>query len=179
MTKQKTTAAKQTKPPAQTKKPAATARKATTAKKAAAPKPKPEKRATASPQTETVENSAFLHNMIASLNNDMGDFRARFDDDSALTGTERMRLIGAGVRNYGFIEKAWDIARDNQQFLPANFNLQQFTNNLQALDDFRQLFFVLEKFLQVVNECMLRTHRRCQAPKFSSVACRLTVTYIA
>jgi len=96
-----------------------------------------------------------IHHIIAQVQAYMNDFIARYHEDSTMTGTERMRLIGAGVRNYGFIEKAWDIARENPQFLPSNFNLQQFTDNIQALDDFRQLSFVLEKFLQVVNECML------------------------
>jgi len=76
----------------------------------------------------------------------MNDFAALYHTDSTLTSAERRRLIGAGVRNYGFIEKAWDIIRENPQFIP---------DNLQFLDDFRQLLWVLEKFQQIVNECML------------------------
>jgi hypothetical protein len=40
---------------------------------------------------------------------------------TTMTGRQRLRLFGAGVRNYGFIEKAYDIARDNPQFVPKQF----------------------------------------------------------
>jgi hypothetical protein len=33
-----------------------------------------------------------------------------------LTGRDRLRLISARSRNYGFIDKAFDIARDNPSF---------------------------------------------------------------
>jgi hypothetical protein len=75
--------------------------------------------------------------------------------DTTLNSTERQRLIGAGVRNYGFIEKAWDIARENPTLMPSQFDIARFNKNIQALDDFRQICWVLEKFLQAVNECML------------------------
>ena len=39
--------------------------------------------------------------------------------------------------------------------MPNNFNTAQFYANIQSLDDYRQLFWVLEKFLQAVNEAML------------------------
>nr|AGS54120.1 hypothetical protein [uncultured bacterium contig00021] len=80
---------------------------------------------------------------------------AHVDDDSAMTGRERLRLFGAGVRNYGFIEKAWDIVRENPQFAPSQFDVAQFGADIESFDMFRQLYFLLEKFLQVVNEAML------------------------
>jgi len=52
---------------------------------------------------------------ISRLTADLNGFEVRFHEDSTMTVTERRRLIGAGVRNYGFIEKAWDIARENPE----------------------------------------------------------------
>jgi hypothetical protein len=49
------------------------------------------------------------------------DFVYDYDINNNLTGQERMKLIGAGVRNFGFIEKAYDMARENPQFLPKDF----------------------------------------------------------
>jgi len=75
--------------------------------------------------------------------------------DSTLNGKERLRLFGAGVRNYGFIEKSWDIVRDNPDFRPSLFNHEQFGEDITEFDKYRQLYFLLEKFLAVVNEAML------------------------
>jgi hypothetical protein len=46
----------------------------------------------------------------------MNGFVSKQIAKATLTGKERMRLTGAGVRNYGFIDKAIDIARDNPEF---------------------------------------------------------------
>ena len=75
--------------------------------------------------------------------------------DTALTGTERRRLFGAGVRNYGFMDKAWDIAHDNPNFIPQNLDVPLMGKTLREIEDLRQLAFVLEQFLQVVNDAML------------------------
>jgi hypothetical protein len=96
-----------------------------------------------------------LHYLIDHINQLMDIFMQDHDANSALTGTERMRLIGAGVRNYGFIEKAWDIVRENPDFTPANFSAAEFHENIQMLDAYRQLSWILEKFLQAANEAML------------------------
>jgi len=46
-------------------------------------------------------DDVLVHWMIEKIVQMTDDFTAEHDSDSALTGTERMRLIGAGVRNYG------------------------------------------------------------------------------
>ena len=113
------------------------------------------KSTTANAKKQTKLDSVTVQWMIEKISEMIADFTADHDSDSALTGTERRRLIGAGVRNYGFIEKAWDIARENPQFLPGNFSAAQFHANIQSLDEYRQLLWMLEKFVQVVNEAML------------------------
>jgi len=75
--------------------------------------------------------------------------------DTNLTGRERQRLFGAGVRNFGFIEKAYDLGRENPSFLPNNFNIQMMYWNIKELEDARQLFWVLQQFSQAANELVL------------------------
>ena len=52
----------------------------------------------------------------------------------SLTGTDRRRLIGVGVRNNGFIDKAFDIAIENPQFMPAHFNVATLTANMHDIE---------------------------------------------
>jgi hypothetical protein len=85
----------------------------------------------------------------------MNDFIRVENVDSNMTGAQRRRLIGAGVRNWGFIDKAHDIARDNPQFLPANFSAANFSVAVRDFEEVRQLAFTLDQFLQMVNECLL------------------------
>jgi len=96
-----------------------------------------------------------IPSIIANLNSLMATFIAGEDIESAATGHERIRLFGAGVRNYGFIEKTWDIVRDNPTMRPTQFNYAQFGADIGEFDEYRQLYFLLEKFMQVVNEAML------------------------
>ena len=48
-----------------------------------------------------------------------------------------------------------DQNRENPEFVPANFNAAAFQKSINSLDNYRQLHWVLEKFLQAVNEAML------------------------
>ena len=69
--------------------------KSAAAKKTAAAK----KKTTAKNPKEISQND--LHWLIDHVTEMMNDFLRDHDSDSALTGRERQRLIGAGVRNYG------------------------------------------------------------------------------
>jgi hypothetical protein len=57
--------------------------------------------------------------IIRFIENMMKGFLQDYDITNNMTGVERQRLFGAGVRNFGFIEKAYDIAAHNPTFLPA------------------------------------------------------------
>jgi hypothetical protein len=85
----------------------------------------------------------------------MEKFKAAEPNDSTLTTAEKRRLVGAGVRNYGFIEKAEDIARDNPDFHPPNFSYTAMHAAALELEEIRQLVLTLEQFLQLANDCLL------------------------
>jgi len=93
--------------------------------------------------------------ITANVNDNFIRFVTEEDMNSELTGAERRRLIGAGVRNYGFIEKSWDICRDNPEMRPQLFDYDAFGAGIAEFDKYRQLFFLLQKFLAAVNEAML------------------------
>jgi hypothetical protein len=78
-------------------------------------------------------------------------------DHPSLTGRERQRLFGAGIRNYGFIEKAMDIARENPQFNPPNFNVKEMYDDYRLFEEIRQTSLVLQQFQQMMNDYMIIT----------------------
>jgi hypothetical protein len=91
----------------------------------------------------------------------MNEFISDFEIDNNLSGKERQRLFGAGVRNFGFIEKAYDIARENPNFMPRNFNTLTMGYNIRDLEDARQLFWVLQQFSNAANELVLMSADEC------------------
>jgi hypothetical protein len=106
-------------------------------------------------EAKAQNNEKAANSFLVHLKYLLEDFIYAYDINNNLTGQERMRLIGAGVHNFGFIEKAYDIARENPQFVPRDFSIQMFGYNLQDLEDARQLFWVLQAFLNAANELML------------------------
>jgi hypothetical protein len=67
---------------------------------------------------------------------------------SSLTGRQRQRLLGAGVKNYGFIETAFDIARENHSFMPPHLDLESLRESLRDFENMQQLVLELEQFLR-------------------------------
>jgi hypothetical protein len=91
----------------------------------------------------------------------MDKFLAVEHVNAALSGTERRRLVSAGTRNYGFMDKAWDIVHDNPNFAPTNFNTALMGKTMRDIEDLRQLVLVLEQFLQAVNDLLLIKSDEC------------------
>jgi hypothetical protein len=96
-----------------------------------------------------------ITNLIGQVQDLMDDFSSIEEVNSTLSTAERRRLIGAGVRNYGFIDKAFDIANDNPSFIPKFLTVDDLWKDMHNFEDMRQLVWVLEKFLQLANEAML------------------------
>jgi hypothetical protein len=66
-----------------------------------------------------------------------------------------------GVKNFGFIEKAFDIANNNTDYMPPFLDIQKMHYDLAELEEVRQLSMVLEKFLQTADDCMLIKSDKC------------------
>ena len=105
------------------------------------------KTATNDAANETAEAQAaetrayFLQQMIRQTEELTAEFMQTMEIDLTLTGTDRRRLKGTGVRNNGFIDKAFDIARDNYDFMPAHMDVSALRWNMAELEELRQLMF--------------------------------------
>jgi hypothetical protein len=115
--------------------------------------PTPEGYITAEPHVK----AKFIEDMIFELESWMRDFMEEADIDSNMTGRERLRLFGVKSRNYGFITKAYEIARDNPKFAPSNFSMSEMKDTISVLEEVRHLFMVVEQLRQVVDDYLLLT----------------------
>jgi hypothetical protein len=99
--------------------------------------------------------------LIALLEERMQHFMDVEGVDNSLTGKERLRLISAGVRNNGFIDKTFDIAHDNPEFLPPHFDMERFTENVRKFEELRQLMLVLQQFQQIATNAFMQQADVC------------------
>jgi hypothetical protein len=77
---------------------------------------------------------------IDHLNTMLNDLKAILDDYSQhLRALDRKRLNGVGVRKLGFIERAYEIALENAEFLPHYLTIERFGTDIQYFMDFRSL----------------------------------------
>ena len=65
------------------------------------------------PREDTLD--ACIRSLSTELEQKLQTFLLAAGEDANLTGAERRRLRSAGVRNYGFIDVAFDTARDNPE----------------------------------------------------------------
>lgn len=109
------------------------------------------------PAHDEIESKALIDivMILKEVEKSMDDFIKLENVESNLSGTERRRLISAGVRNWGFIDKAYDISRDNPAFLPPNFSSYDMGVAVREFEEIRQLVFTLNQFQQIANDTML------------------------
>jgi hypothetical protein len=82
----------------------------------------------------------------------MNEFRELSENN--LTAMERRRKIGAGIKNYGFIDKASDLALSNPNY--ANFfNVQDLKNAIRNIELCRDLLVLLQSFARLVSNSMM------------------------
>jgi len=78
--------------------------------------------------------------IIDNLNTDFNSILELLDNFSAhLRSLDRMRLNGVGIKKLGFIERAYELALENGEFLPHYLTLDRFGADLQYFLDFRTL----------------------------------------
>jgi uncharacterized protein (DUF885 family) len=87
------------------------------------------------PNNPDVPQAAIDH-----LNAMLNDLKAILDDYvQHLRALDRKRLNGVGVRKLGFIERAYEIALENAEFLPHYLTIERFGTDIQYFMDFRSL----------------------------------------
>jgi hypothetical protein len=82
----------------------------------------------------------------------MEDFRDVANNN--LSAIQRRRKIGAGIRNYGFIEKVADLAEANPQFAQF-FRPADLRNAVRNFDMCREIVLLLQSFSRMVSNTML------------------------
>jgi hypothetical protein len=107
-------------------------------------------------QTDGVVNS-----ICAEITKQINLFTLHVKVAASLDGRERQRLYGAGVKNYGLIEAAYDIARDNPSFIPPFITPEKMNDDILKLEESRQLLAELEQFTNIVSQFVLIYGDRC------------------
>jgi len=78
--------------------------------------------------------------IIDNLNQDFNSIKDLLDNYSQhLRALDRRRLNGVGIKKLGFIERAYELALENGEFLPHYLTLERFGTDIQYFLDFRSL----------------------------------------
>ena len=93
----------------------------------------------------------FMTEILEVVNTLMDDFQTISDNN--LTLEQRRRKIGAGIRNYGFMEKVADIAAANPQFAQF-FDVASLRNSITNIDICRDIVLALQSFQCAVSNTM-------------------------
>jgi hypothetical protein len=93
-----------------------------------------------------------VRDIKTAVTDNMGEFKRLADNN--LTNDQRKRKVGAGVRNYGFIDKVSDIASDNPEFVQF-FNINDLKNSIRNIEDCRDIIISLNHFIRLVSNAMM------------------------
>jgi hypothetical protein len=74
--------------------------------------------------------------------------------DNNLNALQRRRKIGAGIRNYGFIDKVSDLAAANPEYAKF-FDIQDLKNSIRNIEECRDLLILLQTFARMVSNTMM------------------------
>ncbi|MDR0444652.1 MAG: hypothetical protein LBH44_14740 [Treponema sp.] len=78
---------------------------------------------------------------IDQINNILNDLKSILDDYAQhLRALDRKRLNGVGIKKLGFIERSYEYALENAEFLPHYLTIDRFGTDIQYFMEFRSLF---------------------------------------
>ncbi|MDR1337255.1 MAG: hypothetical protein LBK22_10550 [Tannerella sp.] len=95
---------------------------------------------------------------IMTLNAEAMELFAEFSE--TLTPTERTRLVGAGIKNFGFIETAWNSAHVNPQLVPGYLDMVEFGGLIRDFQRKQRIHEQVAQFDRTVADSMLATANR-------------------
>jgi hypothetical protein len=89
--------------------------------------------------------------MIDELETTFGDIKTELDDYAAhLRALDRKRLNDVGIKRQGFIERAWEYAQTNPEFLPHYLSLDKFREDEEYFTSFRNLFDLSKQVQEIL-----------------------------
>ena len=74
--------------------------------------------------------------------------------DNQLTDGERRRKIKSGIRNYGFLDKASDLAVSFPQYDPPLFNSQDLKSLIRDIEFCRNLLAMLNEYMRIITNSL-------------------------
>ena len=98
---------------------------------------------------------ANLEQFFEEVNSMLSDLRVDMQTE-ALTHAERMRLLGSGVRRYGFIDKVSDVASANPEFVPAFFSDAELKETLRKIELLRNISAAFQQLQRMTDDVLLR-----------------------
>jgi hypothetical protein len=77
--------------------------------------------------------------------------------DVALSDSERRKMLGSGIRRYGFIDKVSDLAVANPDFIPPYMNEGDLKDLIRQIEVLRDTSVNLQQLSRMVNDELLVT----------------------
>jgi len=123
-------------------------------------------------------NPDMPQNIITMLNNDLNAIKELLDSFSQhLRALDRRRLNGVGIKKLGFIERAYELALENGEFLPHYLTLERFGKDIQYFMDFRSLTDVVTQIREQLWNITIQSSDICRKAKgFSARSLRCAQT---
>jgi hypothetical protein len=84
----------------------------------------------------TIEN---INQKLASIKNDLEDYSAH------LRALDRKRLNGVGIKKLGFIERSYELALENGEYLPHYLTIDRFGEDIEYFLAFRSLVDITDQ----------------------------------
>ena len=75
--------------------------------------------------------------------------------DHPLTPLDRRRLNSSGIRNYGFLDKTYDLTETNMQYAPGNFDRNKMGRSIQDIEALRNILVEVRKLEDAVSDALL------------------------
>jgi len=102
----------------------------------------------------TINVEEEIANIIEIIESEMKAYEVLIENDM-IRPSDRRRRIGAGIRNYGFMDKTSDLALANPQFNPAGFDPAELKLIMRKLELCRNLLALLQNFTRAVSDDLL------------------------
>jgi len=75
--------------------------------------------------------------------------------DHQLTPLDRRRLNSSGIRNYGFLDKTFDLMETNMQYAPGNFDRDKMASSVHDIEALRNVLVEVRKLEDAVSDALL------------------------
>jgi len=102
-------------------------------------------------------DSDAIANIQLQLNTVLSTIAGANMDVFTMTDAQRSRLLGAGVRRYGFIEKTDEVSGENTQFFPGFLTHKQLNEANLQIGTLRNLITTAQQILRIITDHYLLT----------------------